>query len=119
MARAAGPGNPAAAPAAGGLAPPRGRVQDGGMDARLTPDLAGQLAAVALGHASREWPAKLDHVLGGPEDLLPPRALPPVFHGSFDWHSCVHAFWMLARLLRRHPAHAQAAATRALFEPHL
>ena len=26
----------------------------------------------------------------GDEDALPPRALHPIFFGSFDWHSCVH-----------------------------
>jgi Protein of unknown function (DUF2891) len=40
-------------------------------------------------------------VLAGSEDVRPPRALHPVFYGSYDWHSCVHSYWMLARLRRR------------------
>ena len=28
-------------------------------------------------------------MLEGPEDVLGPRALHPIFFGSFDWHSCV------------------------------
>ena len=40
-------------------------------------------------------------------------SLHPIFHGSFDWHSCVHSYWMLARLLRRFPQMAQAAQDRA------
>src|SRR3712207_7606168 len=39
----------------------------------------------------------------GPEDLRAPSELHPVFYGSYDWHSCVHSYWMLARLLRRFP----------------
>ena len=38
----------------------------------------------------------------------------PIFYGSLDWHSCVHGYWMLARLLRRFPDLAQARAIFAL-----
>ena len=89
------------------------------MQDRLTEALAGRLAAVALGHVAREWPHKPDHVLAGPEDLRIPRALHPAFFGSFDWHSCVHAHWMLARLLRRFPGLTEAAAIRALLDARL
>jgi hypothetical protein len=50
----------------------------------MTPDLADQFAAIALGHATREYPNKLDHVLAGPRDARGPRDLHPVFNGSFD-----------------------------------
>ncbi|MGG5808435.1 DUF2891 domain-containing protein [Falsiroseomonas sp. CW058] len=65
--------------------------------------MAERLARIALSHVGREWPQKLDHVLEGPEDLKRPAELHPAFHGSFDWHSCVHAHWLLARLLRLEP----------------
>jgi hypothetical protein len=81
----------------------------------LTPALASQFANSALGHVTREYPGKLDHVLTGPEDLIAPRALHPIFFGSFDWHSCVHAYWLLARLLRRCPDLAEAVRIRDLF----
>ena len=55
-------------------------------------------------------------MLAGPEDLRGPRALHPVFFGSFDWHSCVHSHWMLARLLRQHPAMPAVPRVRALFD---
>lgn len=81
-------------------------------DARL----AERLARVALGHVGREWPQKLDQVLEGPQDLLRPSVLHPAFHGSFDWHSCVHAHWLLARVLRRFPALPVAGAIAARFD---
>jgi hypothetical protein len=81
----------------------------------LTPALASQFARAALGHVTREYPGKLDHVLTGPEDLLTPAALHPIFYGSFDWHSCVHAYWLLARLLRRCPELAEAERIRDQF----
>lgn len=87
--------------------------------AALTPALASRLAGLALSHVTREYPNKLDHVLAGPGDVLGPRALHPVFYGSFDWHSCVHGYWLLATLLRRVPGLPQAGAVRALFDAHL
>ncbi len=78
--------------------------------------LAGRMARIALGHVTREYPHKLDHVLDGPADARTPRDLHPIFFGSFDWHSCVHGWWLLLRLLRRFPGHAAAADTRRLAE---
>ncbi len=52
----------------------------------------------------------------GPGDARTPRDLHPVFYGSFDWHSCVHGYWMLARLLRLFPAMAPASEIRTLFD---
>ena len=70
---------------------------------RLTREHASHFATIALGHVTREYPNKLDHVLAGPADARTPRQLHPIFYGSFDWHSCVHGYWLLARLLRRFP----------------
>ena len=80
----------------------------------LNDNTAATLARIALGHVTREYPHKLDHVLDGPADARTPRDLHPMFFGSFDWHSCVHGWWLLLRLLRRFPGHAAAAETRAL-----
>ena len=85
----------------------------------MTPELADRFAGVALGHVTRQYPNKLDHVLAGPHDARGPRDLHPVFYGSFDWHSCVHGYWMLAYLYRRFPAMSYATPIRALFDAHL
>ena len=69
----------------------------------LTPEIAARFAAIALGHVTREYPHKLDHVMDGPEDVLSPRQLHPIFFGSFDWHSCVHSYWLLLRVRRLFP----------------
>ncbi|HEV2532911.1 DUF2891 domain-containing protein [Phenylobacterium sp.] len=86
---------------------------------RLTPQLASKFAAIALGHVTRPYPNKLDHVLESEADALGIQALHPVFYGSFDWHSCVHGYWLLASLLRREPGIPEAPAIRALFEAQL
>ncbi len=85
----------------------------------LTPAVAARFASIALGHVTREYPNKLDHVLNGPGDVRGPRALHSVFYGSFDWHSCVHGYWLLARLLRGFPALPDAPGIRGLFDAHL
>ena len=85
----------------------------------LTPDIAARLAATALGHVVLEYPNKLDHVLAGAADLRTPSSLHPVFYGSLDWHSCVHGYWLLARLLRLTPDIERASDIRALFDRQL
>lgn len=82
----------------------------------LTADRASRFAGIALGHLTREYPNKLDHVLTGPQDVKSPRALHPIFFGSFDWHSSVHGHWLLARLYRRFPQLPEAPAIRALLD---
>jgi Protein of unknown function (DUF2891) len=69
----------------------------------LDSELASHMAKIALGHVRQEYPHKLDHVLLGDEDALPPRVLHPIFYGSFDWHSCVHGWWTLLTLRRLFP----------------
>ena len=86
------------------------------MPATLTPELAARYADIALGHVAREYPNKLDHVLDGAADARTPRELHPIFYGSFDWHSCVHSYWMLATLLRRFPDGATADRIAARFD---
>jgi hypothetical protein len=85
----------------------------------LSPELASKFAGLALAHVTREYPNKLDHVLNGPPDLKGPRDLHPVFFGSFDWHSCVHGYWLLATLLRLFPDIGEARDIRKLFDGQL
>ena len=81
---------------------------------RLDPELASHMARIALGHVTKEYPHKLDHVLTSDADALPPRVLHPTFFGSFDWHSCVHGWWTLLTLRRLFPGIAESAAIAEL-----
>ncbi len=83
------------------------------MTQALSATLASQLARIALDNVGREYPYHLLHLLHGDADALPPRELHPVFHGSYDWHSCVHMHWTLARCLRRFPSLPHATAIDA------
>lgn len=86
--------------------------------ARLTRMQAERFAALPLRNLTREYPNSLAHFLNGPDDVQPPHVLHPIFYGSYDWHSCVHGWWLLTRCLRRHPDLAQAGAAEALYDRH-
>jgi hypothetical protein len=85
----------------------------------LTPKQASAFACLALANIAREYPNKLDHVIAGPEDVAAPRALHPAFFGSFDWHSCVHAHWLLVRLLGMEQEISATAQIRTALDAHL
>lgn len=82
----------------------------------LSPAVAARFATIALGHLGREYPNKLDHVLEGEGDLASPRALHPIFYGSFDWHSCVHGYWLVTHIARRFPELPESAAVETLLD---
>lgn len=74
---------------------------------------AGHLAGLVLAAIHREYPSHILHLLRSDADVRPPRELTPAFFGSFDWHSCVHGHWCLARLTRRFPDAPFASRSRA------
>jgi hypothetical protein len=80
---------------------------------------AARFARLALKCVGQEYPNKLEHVMNGPAEVLPPRALHPVFYGCYDWHSSVHGHWMLARLLQKFPGMPEAAEIRSLLDGNL
>lgn len=50
-----------------------------------------------------EYPNKLGQVIGGADDLKSPKELRPIFYGCFDWHSSVHGYWSIVKLLKDYP----------------
>ena len=72
-----------------------------------------RFAELALACVHREYPNQISHHLNADGDVRPPRELTPAFHGCYDWHSCVHGHWLLARLARTEPQAAFAAPARA------
>lgn len=78
----------------------------------LSQSQASRFASLALKCVSREYPNKPEHVMNGAGDVEGPKRLHPAFYGCYDWHSSVHAHWMLVRLLRTFPAMPEAVAIR-------
>jgi Protein of unknown function (DUF2891) len=66
-------------------------------------ELAPLYASVALRNIDTEFPHATHQVVRSPEAPSRPRELHPAFHGSYDWHSCVHMHWLLVRLLTDAP----------------
>jgi hypothetical protein len=87
--------------------------------ASLTEQQASHFAALALKCVTKEYPHKLDHVVDDATQVQSPRALHPAFYGCYDWHSCVHGHWLLARLLRLYPSLPEASAIRAALDANL
>ena len=75
---------------------------------RMTDPQVTQFAQLALKGIFREYPNKPSNVMATADAVLSPKAMHPVFYGSFDWHSSVHGHWMLIHLLREYP-HASVA----------
>jgi hypothetical protein len=70
------------------------------MPASLASSVIEQFARVALANVATEYPFHLAHLARSPAEVLAPRRLHPVFFGAYDWHSCVHMHWTLARCLK-------------------
>ncbi|MFH1764043.1 MAG: DUF2891 domain-containing protein [Gemmatimonadota bacterium] len=68
---------------------------------------------MALHGITREYPNKLDHVMNSADEVRSPSSLHPVFFGSYDWHSSVHGYWLLVRLLKRFPDLPEGVEIRA------
>src|SRR5512147_3064552 len=82
-------------------------------DTPVDPALAARFARLALACVHQEYPNKIAHVMNSDADARPPRELTPAFYGCYDWHSCVHGHWLLARLARMLPQAPFAAEARA------
>lgn len=85
----------------------------------LTPELARSFARVALANIDREYPRRVDHLMGSADDELKPRALHPAFYGSYDWHSAVHMHWLLLRVLHLYPTSREAILIADALDVHL
>ena len=81
--------------------------------AALDEAAAGRFAALALKCLHQEYPNHILHTLTSDADVRPPRELTPAFYGCYDWHSDVHAHWLLVRLTRLFPETDFARAARA------
>jgi DUF2891 family protein len=72
-----------------------------------------RMARIALANLGRDYPNHIQHLMDGDTDAATPRELHPVFSGAYDWHSAVHNYWLLVRLLRLMPEGESAPAARA------
>lgn len=81
--------------------------------------LAHRFAGVALHNVTTPYPYHVGHFARGADEIKPPTQLHPVFWGSYDWHSCAHMHWTLARCRRAALRPIDAAAIDAHFDARL
>ncbi len=86
---------------------------------RLTDEQVAAFARLAIEGIPREFPNKPSNVMTGPESVLGPRRMHPVFYGCFDWHSSVHGHWMLVRLAKAAPETSIVAEARGVLDRQL
>jgi hypothetical protein len=91
---------------------PQSRILPNPESIELNLEMANKLSRLAFNCIDQEYPNKLGQVLGGNEDLKPPKELRPAFYGCFDWHSAVHGHWTLVKLLKTFPNLDNASAIR-------
>lgn len=57
-------------------------------------------ARTVVAAVRQPYPWAAQHTVTGPDDVdVTPARLHPAFHGSYDWHSCVHMLWSGVTLL--------------------
>ena len=89
------------------------RIKKDSSGFELTVKGASLLASLPLKCIDKEFPNKTNHTsLKDSDHILLPRQLHPAFFGCFDWHSCVHGYWMLVKLLKQFPQLPETSAIR-------
>lgn len=86
---------------------------------RLTLEQAKTILELPVGCIVQEYPNKLGQAIGSAEDLKTPKELRPIFYGCFDWHSSVHGYWSIVRLLKDFPELDTDNAIRNTLEEHI
>lgn len=85
----------------------------------LDEQMAAKIFALPTHCLSIEYPNKMGQVLGSEADLKGPKALRPIFYGCFDWHSSVHGYWSIVRLLKEYPELDANGAVRESLNAHI
>src|SRR5690554_188537 len=85
----------------------------------LNLEQAKTILELPVGCIVQEYPNKLGQTIGSADDLKTPKELRPIFYGCFDWHSSVHGYWSIIRLLKEFPELDSDGAIRNTLEEHI
>ena len=88
-------------------------------DITLTSSLAKQIFSLPTHCLEVEFPNKLGQVLGSANDLKSPKELRPLFYGCFDWHSSVHGYWSIIKLMKQFPELDINGEIRTMLNAHI
>lgn len=88
-------------------------------DIKLTQAQARAIFEMPMHCITVEYPNKLGQAIGSDADLKPPRVLRPIFYGCYDWHSAVHGYWSIVKLLKTYPAFDSDGEVREVLNRHI
>lgn len=88
-------------------------------DIVLTSSLAKQIFVLPTHCLEVEFPNKLGQVIASANDLKRPKELRPLFYGCFDWHSSVHGYWSIIKLMKQFPELDINGNIRAMLNAHI
>lgn len=94
-------------------------AQDSVRSIQLDAQQARRILDLPLHCLTTEYPNKLGQVIGSAQDLKTPKQLRPVFYGCFDWHSSVHGYWSIIKILKIHPDLDKDGHIRQLLNQHI
>lgn len=86
---------------------------------QLTEKQAKAILQLPLHCIEVEYPNKLGQTLGSEADLKPPKTLRPIFYGCFDWHSAVHGYWSIVKIIKKFPKLDADGHIRATLNRHI
>lgn len=66
-------------------------------------EIASKFTNQAYSCINSEYPNKISHVLLSNSDAGTPKQLHPAFYGCYDWHSSVHGYWLMVKMLQMFP----------------
>lgn len=69
----------------------------------LNKDLAAKILELPLQCIETEYPNKPAWVHNSEASMKSPAEMHPVFYGCFDWHSAVHGYWSIVRIIKTYP----------------
>ncbi|MEM9338786.1 MAG: DUF2891 domain-containing protein [Bacteroidota bacterium] len=75
---------------------------------------AEKLITLPMSCLDKKYPYKLGQVLGDSSELKTPQELHPIFYGCFDWHSAVHGYWSIVKLMSSFSGLSQEKEAREL-----
>lgn len=86
---------------------------------KLNADIAKSIFSLPTHCLQIEYPNKLGQVIGSDADLKTPKSLRPVFYGCFDWHSSVHGYWSIVKLMKEFPELDTDGTIRKVLNAHI
>ena len=82
-------------------------------------EMASKFSSITMAGIDKEFPNNNTHQMDSVSDIQRPSKLHPAFYGNLNWHSSVHAHWMLVKLVLDFPDLKDREKIIATIDKHL